>query len=144
MRRTTCGQSRQLWIAPKRPFIWQTGGFLPSCSCVDRHFIIRNGGWIRFSSGVRKLVFKFTLLSIKKCEGPCVCACCKSNESVQVEQAITCNSAHTKHALRALCPEGSKGAGNIHILRHPDHNMFENMGDMTFYWVSLYKKKRKN
>ncbi|PCG90810.1 Phospholipase D family [Penicillium occitanis (nom. inval.)] len=53
----------------------------------------------------------------------------------EVSQALTCNSAHTKHALRNLCPEGSKGAGNIHVLRHPDHNMFENLGDMTFYWA---------
>ncbi|RMZ84242.1 hypothetical protein DV738_g827, partial [Chaetothyriales sp. CBS 135597] len=53
----------------------------------------------------------------------------------EVSQALTCNSAHTKHALRRLCPEGSKGYGNIHILRHPDHNMFENLGDMTFYWA---------
>ncbi|EED15583.1 phospholipase PldA, putative [Talaromyces stipitatus ATCC 10500] len=53
----------------------------------------------------------------------------------EVEQALTCNSAHTKHALRSLCPQGSKGAGNIHVLRHPDHNMFENLGDMTFYWA---------
>ncbi|RMZ81223.1 hypothetical protein DV737_g2706, partial [Chaetothyriales sp. CBS 132003] len=53
----------------------------------------------------------------------------------EVSQALTCNSAHTKHALRKLCPEGSKGHGNIHILRHPDHNMFENLGDMTFYWA---------
>ncbi|KAK5445395.1 hypothetical protein LTS15_010176 [Exophiala xenobiotica] len=53
----------------------------------------------------------------------------------EVQQALTCNSAHTKHALRALCPEGSPGHGNIHVLRHPDHNVFENMGDMTFYWA---------
>ena len=53
----------------------------------------------------------------------------------EVQQALTCNSAHTKHALRALCPEGSKGHGNIHVLRHPDHNVFENMGDMTLYWA---------
>ncbi len=53
----------------------------------------------------------------------------------EVQQALTCNSAHTKHALRALCPEGNPGHGNIHILRHPDHNVFENMGDMTFYWA---------
>ncbi|OKL62359.1 hypothetical protein UA08_03055 [Talaromyces atroroseus] len=53
----------------------------------------------------------------------------------EVNQAITCNSAHTKHALRNLCPEGTKGAGNIHVLRHPDHNLLENFGDMTLYWA---------
>ena len=53
----------------------------------------------------------------------------------EVSQALTCNSAHTKHALRALCPEGTPGHGNIHIMRHPDHNVFENLGDMTFYWA---------
>ncbi|KAL9114506.1 MAG: hypothetical protein Q9227_001587, partial [Pyrenula ochraceoflavens] len=53
----------------------------------------------------------------------------------EVAQALTCNSAHTKHALRNLCPEGSPGHGNIHVMRHPDHNVFENMGDMTFYWA---------
>ncbi|KPI40705.1 Phospholipase D1 [Cyphellophora attinorum] len=53
----------------------------------------------------------------------------------EVQQALTCNSAHTKHALRALCPEGTPGHGNIHIQRHPDHNLFENLGDMTFYWA---------
>ncbi|KAI5283642.1 hypothetical protein KEM54_001964 [Ascosphaera aggregata] len=53
----------------------------------------------------------------------------------EVNQALTCNSAHTKHALRALCPEGSPGYGNIQIIRHPDHNVFENAGDMTFYWA---------
>ncbi|KAF2231066.1 phospholipase D/nuclease [Viridothelium virens] len=53
----------------------------------------------------------------------------------EVEAAISCNSAHTKHALEALCPEGSKGAGNIRVMRHPDHNVFENAGDMTFYWA---------
>ncbi|KAL2825272.1 hypothetical protein BDW59DRAFT_146321 [Aspergillus cavernicola] len=53
----------------------------------------------------------------------------------EVNQALTCNSAHTKHALRALCPEGSPGYGNICILRHPDHNIFENAADMTLYWA---------
>lgn len=53
----------------------------------------------------------------------------------EVSQALTCNSAHTKHALNNLCPEGAKGYGNIHVLRHPDHNVFENVGDMTFYWA---------
>ncbi|KAL4914124.1 hypothetical protein BDW62DRAFT_204950 [Aspergillus aurantiobrunneus] len=53
----------------------------------------------------------------------------------EVNQALTCNSAHTKHALRALCPEGSPGHGNINILRHPDHNIFENAADMTLYWA---------
>ncbi|KAK8207213.1 hypothetical protein HDK77DRAFT_54522 [Phyllosticta capitalensis] len=53
----------------------------------------------------------------------------------EVNQALTCNSAHTKHALRNLCPEGSPGHGNIHVMRHPDHNIFENAGDMTFYWA---------
>lgn len=53
----------------------------------------------------------------------------------EVAQALTCNSAHTKHALNGLCPEGQPGYGNIHVLRHPDHNVFENAGDMTFYWA---------
>jgi phospholipase D1/2 len=53
----------------------------------------------------------------------------------EVSQALTCNSAHTKHALDSLCPEGQKGHNNIHVLRHPDHNVFENAGDMTFYWA---------
>ncbi|TDZ36575.1 Phospholipase D1 [Colletotrichum trifolii] len=53
----------------------------------------------------------------------------------EVEAALTCNSEHTKHALQALCPEGSPGYGNIRIMRHPDHNVFENAADMTFYWA---------
>ena len=53
----------------------------------------------------------------------------------EVKQALTCNSAHTKHALEALCPEGSPGHRNIVVMRHPDHNFFENAGDMTFYWA---------
>ncbi|KAI9372639.1 hypothetical protein BJX61DRAFT_431411 [Aspergillus egyptiacus] len=53
----------------------------------------------------------------------------------EVQQALTCNSAHTKHALRSLCPEGSPGHGNINIIRHPDHNIFENAADMTLYWA---------
>ena len=53
----------------------------------------------------------------------------------EVEAAISCNSAHTKHALTALCPKGSPGYGNINVMRHPDHNVFENAGDMTFYWA---------
>ena len=53
----------------------------------------------------------------------------------EVEAAITCNSEHTKRVLQGLCPKGSPGYGNIKIMRHPDHNVFENMGDMTFYWA---------
>ena len=53
----------------------------------------------------------------------------------EVEAAVSCNSAHSKHALEALCPEGSPGHGNLRVLRHPDHNVFENAGDMTFYWA---------
>ena len=53
----------------------------------------------------------------------------------EVEAALTCNSEHTKHALQALCPEGSSGYGNIKVMRHPDHNVFENAADMTFYWA---------
>lgn len=53
----------------------------------------------------------------------------------EVSAALTCNSAHTKHALSALCPKGSPGYGRIHTMRHPDHNVFENAGDMTFYWA---------
>ncbi|KAL1874951.1 hypothetical protein VTK73DRAFT_10320 [Phialemonium thermophilum] len=53
----------------------------------------------------------------------------------EVEAALTCNSEHTKHALQALCPEGTPGYGNIKVMRHPDHNVLENMADMTFYWA---------
>lgn len=53
----------------------------------------------------------------------------------EIAQAISCNSAHTKHALHGLCPPGTPGHGNITVLRHPDHNVFENAGDMTFYWA---------
>jgi len=53
----------------------------------------------------------------------------------EVAAAISCNSAHTKHALHALCPKGTPGYGNITVMRHPDHNVFENAGDMTFYWA---------
>ncbi|KAH8596160.1 hypothetical protein B0O99DRAFT_510702 [Bisporella sp. PMI_857] len=53
----------------------------------------------------------------------------------EVEAALTCNSAHTKHALQALCPKGSPGHGNITVMRHPDHNVLENAADMTFYWA---------
>ncbi|RYP53338.1 hypothetical protein DL768_001695 [Monosporascus sp. mg162] len=53
----------------------------------------------------------------------------------EVEAALTCNSEHTKHALQALCPEGSPGYGNITVMRHPDHNVLENAADMTFYWA---------
>lgn len=53
----------------------------------------------------------------------------------EVSAALTCNSVHTKHALGALCPKGTPGYGNIHVMRHPDHNVFENAGDMTFYWA---------
>lgn len=55
----------------------------------------------------------------------------------EVAAAVTCNSAHTKTALRALCPPGTPGHGNIIVMRHPDHNFFENAGDMTFYWVRI-------
>ncbi|KAJ5538976.1 hypothetical protein N7513_007308 [Penicillium frequentans] len=53
----------------------------------------------------------------------------------EVNQALTCNSAHTKYALRNLCPEGTPGHGNIRVMRHPDHNVFENGADMTLYWA---------
>ena len=36
---------------------------------------------------------------------------------------------------KTLCPEGSPGYGNIKVMRHPDHNVFENAADMTFYWA---------
>ncbi|KAF1811522.1 putative phospholipase PldA, partial [Eremomyces bilateralis CBS 781.70] len=53
----------------------------------------------------------------------------------EVEQALSCQSTHTKHALEALCPEGSPGFGNIRVMRHPDHNVMGNAADMTFYWA---------
>jgi phospholipase D1/2 len=51
------------------------------------------------------------------------------------QAALTCNSLHTKHALQALCPKGTKGHGNIAVMRHPDHNVLENAADMTLYWA---------
>ncbi|RKF78112.1 Phospholipase D1 [Golovinomyces cichoracearum] len=53
----------------------------------------------------------------------------------EVEAVININSAHTKHALQRLCPKGSKGHGNIIVMRYPDHSVFENVADMTFYWA---------
>ncbi|KAI9830585.1 MAG: hypothetical protein M1826_004611 [Phylliscum demangeonii] len=53
----------------------------------------------------------------------------------EVERALTCNSLHTKEALHDLCPHGTPGHGNIHVMRHPDHNVLEHFGDMTFYWA---------
>lgn len=53
----------------------------------------------------------------------------------EVTAALTCNSSHSKHALEALCPKDTPGHGNIVVMRHPDHNFFENAGDMTFYWA---------
>ncbi|OAA68280.1 phospholipase [Niveomyces insectorum RCEF 264] len=53
----------------------------------------------------------------------------------EVRAALTCNSEHTEHALQALCPPGSPGYGNIHVVRHPDHNVLENAADMTLYWA---------
>ncbi|KAF2101195.1 phospholipase PldA [Rhizodiscina lignyota] len=53
----------------------------------------------------------------------------------EVEAAITCNSRHTKRALMNMFSDDDEGAGNITVMRHPDHNVFENMGDMTFYWA---------
>lgn len=44
---------------------------------------------------------------------------------------MTCNSFHTKKALHALCPPGSKGHGNITVMRHPDHIS----PDYTLYWA---------
>lgn len=34
-----------------------------------------------------------------------------------------------------LIPEGEPGHENIRVMRHPDHNVFENASDMTFYWA---------
>jgi phospholipase D1/2 len=34
-----------------------------------------------------------------------------------------------------LIKEGEPGYGNITVMRHPDHNVFENASDMTFYWA---------
>lgn len=53
----------------------------------------------------------------------------------EVTAALTCNSEHSKHTLEQLCPEGTPGYKNIVVMRHPDHNFFENAGDMTFYWA---------
>ncbi|KAH7072235.1 phospholipase-like protein PldA [Paraphoma chrysanthemicola] len=53
----------------------------------------------------------------------------------EVTAALTCNSQHTKKALMGMFEEGEPGYGNIKVMRHPDHNVFENAGDMTFYWA---------
>lgn len=50
----------------------------------------------------------------------------------EVSEMLTCQSVHTKHALQGMIPEGSPGYGNIRVLRHPDHNMFE-VGVMLCY-----------
>jgi phospholipase D1/2 len=55
--------------------------------------------------------------------------------SEKVTAAITCNSQHTKKSLMGMFKEGEPGYGNIKVMRHPDHNVFENAGDMTFYWA---------
>ncbi|EAT87109.2 hypothetical protein SNOG_06045 [Parastagonospora nodorum SN15] len=52
-----------------------------------------------------------------------------------VTAALTCNSQHTKKAMMGMFKEGEPGYGNIKVMRHPDHNVFENAGDMTFYWA---------
>jgi hypothetical protein len=44
--------------------------------------------------------------------------------------------------LQSLCPEGTPGHGNIRVLRHPDHNVFENAADMTLYWVCSFFRNR--
>jgi phospholipase D1/2 len=54
----------------------------------------------------------------------------------EVSAALTCNSRHTKDAIMGLiADEDAPGYGNIKLMRHPDHNVFENAGDMTFYWA---------
>lgn len=53
----------------------------------------------------------------------------------EVSAALTCNSQHTKKALMNMFKEGEPGYGNIVVMRHPDHNVFENASDMTFYWA---------
>ncbi|TID26640.1 phospholipase D/nuclease [Venturia nashicola] len=53
----------------------------------------------------------------------------------EVEAALTCNSQHTKRSLMGMIVKGQPGYENIKVMRHPDHNVFENMGDMTFYWA---------
>lgn len=54
----------------------------------------------------------------------------------EVSAALTCNSRHTKDAIMGLITdEDAPGYGNIKLMRHPDHNVFENAGDMTFYWA---------
>ncbi|KAF2792764.1 phospholipase-like protein PldA [Melanomma pulvis-pyrius CBS 109.77] len=53
----------------------------------------------------------------------------------EVSAALTCNSQHTKKVMMNLIPEGKPGYGNIKLMRHPDHNVFENASDMTFYWA---------
>ncbi|KAF2265982.1 phospholipase D/nuclease [Lojkania enalia] len=53
----------------------------------------------------------------------------------EVSAALTCNSQHTKKVFMNLIPEGKPGHGNIKLMRHPDHNVFENASDMTFYWA---------
>ncbi|KAF1936713.1 phospholipase-like protein PldA [Clathrospora elynae] len=53
----------------------------------------------------------------------------------EVSAALTCNSQHTKKALMGMFEEGESGYDNIKVMRHPDHNVFENASDMTFYWA---------
>ena len=53
----------------------------------------------------------------------------------EITYSLTCNSAHTKKALESLCPHGSKGHGNIAVVRHPDHDPFLHGADPTLFWA---------
>jgi phospholipase D1/2 len=75
-------------------------------------------------------------LQRSKCPSSVVLAI-NANPSRKVSAALTCNSQHTKKVMMNLIQEGEPGYGNIKLMRHPDHNVLENAGDMTFYWVPL-------
>jgi len=53
----------------------------------------------------------------------------------EIACSLTCNSAHTKKALESLCPRGSRGHGNIVVVRHPDHDPLLHGADPTFFWA---------
>jgi phospholipase D1/2 len=80
---------------------------------------------------------KIYIIVYKEVSAHLISFCDKRLTIDKVSAALTCNSQHTKKVMMNLIKEGEPGYGNINLMRHPDHNVLENAGDMTFYWVAL-------